>query len=95
VRARERPDCSGYVVDRINNMPNIDKSRVTLVAVFALAGGCGGQSEEEIRNALNNVDAMIAKQQKAPSGYQNQEELGKLKSELERQLGEIGAAKSE
>jgi hypothetical protein len=85
-------------VDRINDMPNIDKSRVALaavVAVVALTGGCGGQSEEEIRNALNNVDAMIAKQQKATSGYQNQEELGKLKSELERQLGEISAAKNE
>jgi len=84
------------VMDRINDMSNIDKHRVALAVVFALAGGCGEQrSEEEIRNALNNVDAMIAKQQKAPSGYQNQEELGKLKSELERQLGEISAAKSE
>jgi len=82
-------------VDRINDMPNIDKSRVALAAVVALTGGCGGQSEEEIRNALNSVDAMIAKQQKAPSGYQNQEELGKLKSELERQLGELSAAKNE
>jgi hypothetical protein len=76
-------------------MPNIDKSRVTLAAVVALASGCGGQSEEEVRKALNGVDAMIAKQQKAPGGYQNQEELGKLKSELERQLGEISAAKNE
>ncbi|MGH8565542.1 MAG: hypothetical protein ACREXW_16215 [Gammaproteobacteria bacterium] len=76
-------------------MPNIDKGRVALAAVFALAGGCGGQSEQEIRTALKNVDAMIAKQQKAPSGYQNQEELGKLKAELERQLGEITAAKDE
>ncbi len=83
------------VMGRINDMPNIDKGKVALAAVFALAGGCGGQSEEEIRNALNNVDAMIAKQQKATSGYQNQEELGKLKSELERQLGEITAAKDE
>ncbi|MGH8512480.1 MAG: hypothetical protein ACREV8_00725 [Gammaproteobacteria bacterium] len=76
-------------------MPNIDQNRVALAAVFALAGGCGESSEQEIRNALNNVDAMIAKQQKATSGYQNQEELGKLKSELERQLGEITAAKDE
>jgi len=76
-------------------MPNIDMNRVTLAVVVALAGGCGGQSEEEVRNALSNVDAMIAKQQKTPGGYQNQEELGKLKSELERQLGEISAAKSE
>lgn len=76
-------------------MPNIDTNRVALAAVFALVGGCGGQSEEEIRSALKNVDAMIAKQQKATSGYQNQEELGKLKSELERQLGEISAAKNE
>ena len=76
-------------------MPNIDMSRVTLAAVFALAGGCGGQSEEEIRNALNSVDAMIAKQQKTPNAYQNQEELGKLKSELERQLGDISAANNE
>ncbi len=76
-------------------MPNIDTNRVALAAVFALAGGCGGpSSEEEIRKALNNVDAMIAKQQKAPGGYQNQEELGKLKSELERQLAEIAAAKN-
>lgn len=82
--------------DRINDMPNIDTNRVALAAVFALAGGCGGpSSEEEIRKALNSVDAMIAKQQKAPGGYQNQEELGKLKSELERQLGEISAAKDE
>lgn len=95
MRARERSDCGGRWVDRINDMPNIDKSRVALAAVVALTGGCGGQSEEEIRNALNNVDAMIAKQQKATSGYQNQEELGKLKSELERQLGEISAAKNE
>ena len=77
-------------------MPNIDKSSVTLAAVVALAGGCGGpSSEDEIRKALNSVDAMIAKQQKGTSGYQNQEELGKLKSELERQLGEIGAVKNE
>lgn len=76
-------------------MPNIDKSRVALAAVVALAGGCGGQSEEEIRNALNSVDAMIAKQQKATSGYKNEDELAKLRSELERQLGEITAAKNE
>ncbi len=77
-------------------MPNIDTNRLALAVVLALAGGCGGQqSEEELRNALNNVDAMIAKQQKTPGGYQNQEELGKLKSELERQLGEISAAKNE
>jgi hypothetical protein len=85
------------VVDRINNMPNIDKSRVALAAVLGLLGGCGGggQSEEEIRNAINQVDAMIAKQQKATSGYKNEDELAKLKSELERQLGEITAAKNE
>lgn len=76
-------------------MPNIDKSRVALAAVLALAGGCGETSEQEIRNALKSVDAMIAKQQKATSGYQNQEELSKLKSELERQLAEITAAKSD
>jgi hypothetical protein len=75
-------------------MPNI-KSRVALAAVVALTGGCGGQSEEEIRNAINQVDAMIAKQQKATTGYKNEDELAKLKSELERQLGEISAAKNE
>ncbi len=76
-------------------MPNIDKSRVALAALLALTGGCGGPSEQEIRNAINQVDAMIAKQQKATSGYKNEDELAKLKSELERQLGEITAAKSE
>jgi hypothetical protein len=81
-------------LDRINDMPNI-KSRVALAAVVALTGGCGGQSEEEIRNAINQVDAMIAKQQKATTGYKNEDELAKLKSELERQLGEISAAKNE
>jgi hypothetical protein len=76
-------------------MLNIDKNRVALAAFLALAGGCGGSSEQEIRNAINQVDAMIAKQQKATSGYKNEDELAKLKSELERQLGEITAAKSE
>jgi hypothetical protein len=84
-------------VGGINNMPNIDKNRVALAAVLGLLGGCGGdgQSEAEIRNAINQVDAMIAKQQKATSGYKNQDELAKLKLELERQLGEITAAKSD
>ena len=79
-------------------MPNIDKSGVALAAVLGLLGGCGGQggqSEQEIRNAINQVDAMIAKQQKATSGYKNEDELAKLKSELERQLGELSAAKNE
>ncbi|MGQ0594139.1 MAG: hypothetical protein ACT4QB_16275 [Gammaproteobacteria bacterium] len=79
-------------------MPNIDKNGVVLAAVLGLLGGCGrqgGESEQEIRNAIDQVDAMIAKQQKATGGYQNQEELGKLKSELERQLGEISAAKDQ
>ncbi|MGH8479160.1 MAG: hypothetical protein ACREXK_06230 [Gammaproteobacteria bacterium] len=78
-------------------MWNIDKNGVALAAVLGLLGGCGGdgQSEEEIRNAINEVDAMIAKQQKATGGYQNLDELAKLKTELERQLGEITAAKSQ
>lgn len=79
-------------------MPNIGKNGVALAAVLGLLGGCGGQgeqSEQEIRKAIDQVDAMIAKQQKATSGYKNEDELAKLKLELERQLGEITAAKSE
>jgi hypothetical protein len=76
-------------------MRNSYKSITGLAAVLGLAAGCGGQSEEEIRTAIAQVDAMIAKQQKATSRYQNLEELGKLKSELERQLGEMTAAKAD
>ncbi len=76
-------------------MPNIHKNTAALTAMLGLLLGCGGPSEEEVRNALKQVEAMIAKQQKNPDGFQNQEELGKLKSELERQLGEITVAKDQ
>ncbi len=76
-------------------MPNFKNNAIAGAAALGLLGGCGGPSEEEIRHALQQVETMIEKQQKNPGAYQNQEELGKLKAELERQLGEIAAAKSQ
>lgn len=76
-------------------MRNSYKSITGLAAALGLAAGCGGQSEQEIRSAIAEVDAIMAKQQRSSKGYQNLEELGKLKSELERQLGEITAAKAD